>query len=241
MSSREIANISGKNHKDVMRAIRTMEPAWESVTGRKFALSEFKDASGRKLPMYELTKRECLYVATKFNDEARAKLILRWEYLETNNVNHIDQLTTAIIALTETVTAISNSLNERITRLENQTAPEPATLTINRPAVTGVYLDARNQEYDFVKINHNSVRRIIIDEVVYYSINDFCHATGSYTNAGQIARKLNRQRPIALKIWLFGNTHPAWFTTKNGLKLMVSGSRNLKNDNSIKLELRRVM
>ena len=32
--------------------------------------------------MYELTETECLYVATKFNDEARARLILRWEELE---------------------------------------------------------------------------------------------------------------------------------------------------------------
>ncbi|NDV93478.1 hypothetical protein D0T84_00910 [Dysgonomonas sp. 521] len=32
--------------------------------------------------MYELSKTESLYVATKFNDEARAKLILRWEELE---------------------------------------------------------------------------------------------------------------------------------------------------------------
>jgi hypothetical protein len=35
--------------------------------------------------MYELSKTECLYIATKFNDEARAKLILRWEQLETDN------------------------------------------------------------------------------------------------------------------------------------------------------------
>lgn len=29
-----------------------------------------------------LDKTECLYIATKFNDEARAKLVLRWEELE---------------------------------------------------------------------------------------------------------------------------------------------------------------
>jgi anti-repressor protein len=33
-------------------------------------------------PCFELTKIECLYIATKFNDEARAKLVLRWEELE---------------------------------------------------------------------------------------------------------------------------------------------------------------
>ena len=33
-----------------------------------------------------LTKTECLYIATKFNDEARAKLVLRWEELEMADV-----------------------------------------------------------------------------------------------------------------------------------------------------------
>ena len=82
MTSLEIAAITGKQHKDVMRAIRNMEPAWEKVNGRKFALVEYRDAKGETRPCYSLTKTECLYVATKFNDEARAKLVLRWEKLE---------------------------------------------------------------------------------------------------------------------------------------------------------------
>lgn len=82
MSSLEIAELSGKMHNDVLKSIRTMEPAWEKVTEGKFSLSEYSDRSGRKLPMYELNKRECLYIATKFNDEARARLIVRWEELE---------------------------------------------------------------------------------------------------------------------------------------------------------------
>lgn len=83
MSSLQIADVTGMRHADVMRAVRNMEPAWQKVTERKFALSEYKDSTGRTLPCYSLTKTECLYVATKFNDEARAKLILRWEELET--------------------------------------------------------------------------------------------------------------------------------------------------------------
>lgn len=82
MTSREIADITGKNHKEILRSIRNMERGWEKVTQRKFALSEYTDSTGRRLPQYELTKTECLYIATKFNDEARAKLIIRWEALE---------------------------------------------------------------------------------------------------------------------------------------------------------------
>lgn len=86
MSSIEIAELTGKMHKDVMKAIRVMEPAWEKVQGRKFALSfiirDLPNGGRKEAPCYELSKIECLYIATKFNDEARAKLVLRWEQLE---------------------------------------------------------------------------------------------------------------------------------------------------------------
>lgn len=82
MTSLEIAEVTGRNHKDVMRSIREMEEAWVKVNGRKFALVEYKDAKGEMRPCYSLGKTECLYIATKFNDEARAKLVLRWEELE---------------------------------------------------------------------------------------------------------------------------------------------------------------
>ena len=55
MTSLEIAELTGKQHKNIM-------------------------------PCYQLTKTECLYIATKFNDEARAKLVLRWEELEMADV-----------------------------------------------------------------------------------------------------------------------------------------------------------
>ena len=83
MTSLEIAELTGKQHKNVMQAIRNMEPGWEKVAGLKFQLGSYKDANGQLRPCYQLTKTECLYIATKFNDEARAKLVLRWEELET--------------------------------------------------------------------------------------------------------------------------------------------------------------
>ena len=74
---RDMAELTGKQHKNIMQAIRNMEPAWEKVTQGNFSLSTYQDATGRTLPCYVLTKTECLYIATKFNDEARAKLVLR--------------------------------------------------------------------------------------------------------------------------------------------------------------------
>lgn len=82
MSSLEIAKLTGKDHAHIMRDIRNMEPAWEKISQTKFGLASYNDAQGKQRPCYYLTKTECLYVATKFNDEARAKLVLRWEELE---------------------------------------------------------------------------------------------------------------------------------------------------------------
>ena len=86
MSSREIADLTGKPHADLMKAIRAMEDAWVNVGQGNFSLAKYTDEQGKQRPMYNLSKTECLYIATKFNDDARARLIIRWEALERNNV-----------------------------------------------------------------------------------------------------------------------------------------------------------
>lgn len=86
MSSLEIAELTGKTHDYILKAIRKMEPAWEKVSGGKFdcsfILNELQNGGSKRQPCYILSKTECLYIATKFNDEARAKLVIRWEQLE---------------------------------------------------------------------------------------------------------------------------------------------------------------
>jgi len=81
MTSLEIAEVTGKPHNDVMKAIRKMEPAWVRICQGKFSLTsrmvQQPNGGTREVPCYSLTKTKCLYVATKINDEARAKLVLR--------------------------------------------------------------------------------------------------------------------------------------------------------------------
>ncbi len=77
-ASLEIAELTGKQHKHVMEAIRKMEPAWKKVAESNFRLGSYKDANGQMRPCYQLTKTECLDIATKFNDEARTRMLLRW-------------------------------------------------------------------------------------------------------------------------------------------------------------------
>lgn len=91
MTSLEIAAITGKPHKDVLKAIRKMESAWEQECGGNFSLTSEKvdmpQGGVRLIPVFSLTKAECLYVATKFNDAARARLVLRWQQLEKERIS----------------------------------------------------------------------------------------------------------------------------------------------------------
>ena len=90
MTSLEIAAVTGKPHGDVLKAIRKMEKAWEQECGGNFSLTSEKvdmpQGGVRLIPVFSLTKAECLYVATKFNDAARARLVLRWQQLEKERI-----------------------------------------------------------------------------------------------------------------------------------------------------------
>ena len=126
MTSLEIAELTGKQHKDVMKAIRNMEPAWVKVNGRKFALVEYQDKKGELRPCYQLTKTECLYIATKFNDEARAKLVLRWQQLELAEQKRRQQL--CLPEPKEILRLADNIIGEGL-RMLNEEAEDTLTAT----------------------------------------------------------------------------------------------------------------
>ena len=133
MTSIEIAEVTGKQHKNVMQAIRNMEPAWEKVNGLKFQLVEYRDKKGELRPCYSLTKTECLYIATKFNDEARAKLVLllRWEQLERERINAEVRMPMPVHCLPteKAMIAAVDDIRQDLISLENMDARPCYTIT----------------------------------------------------------------------------------------------------------------
>lgn len=80
MSSREIAERTGKRHADVMRDIRSMLEQL-GATERSFA-SSYTDSTGRSLPCFNLPKRECIILVTGYSIPMRAAVVDRWAELE---------------------------------------------------------------------------------------------------------------------------------------------------------------
>ncbi|WP_062018219.1 phage antirepressor KilAC domain-containing protein [Gluconobacter japonicus] len=80
MSSREIAELTGKRHSDVMRDIRSMlEQVGEGE--RKFA-STYNDAQGKLRECYNLPKDLTITLVAGYRSDLRLKIVRRWMELE---------------------------------------------------------------------------------------------------------------------------------------------------------------
>ena len=78
MTSLEVAEITGKEHKSVLRDIRDEIEKLESqriFTEHIFVPSEYQDRTGRTLPMYVLTREGVLQLAARYDAVVRFKLI----------------------------------------------------------------------------------------------------------------------------------------------------------------------
>lgn len=71
-SSLAIANFFSKRHDDVLKKIRTLDCS-ASFTARNFAVSEYTDCSGRKLPCYHITRDGFAFLAMGFTGKRAAQ------------------------------------------------------------------------------------------------------------------------------------------------------------------------
>jgi Rha family phage regulatory protein len=88
MTSLQIAEVTGKRHADVMRDIRNI--LGQGVNERNFALVEYRDKKGESRPMYELTPKGCLILASGYDVVLREKIIDKLEeYQQRESANMI--------------------------------------------------------------------------------------------------------------------------------------------------------
>lgn len=82
ISSLEIAEITGKEHKNIMRDIRNMLEQIDNEGKLNFELSSYVSEQGKELPCYAMTKKGSLCLASGYDANLRMKIINRWEELE---------------------------------------------------------------------------------------------------------------------------------------------------------------
>ena len=84
MSSVEIAELTGKQHSNVLRDIRVIidDLKDSSNSSSQFESSTYKDANGIDRPCFLLNKVAAFVLVTGYSSELRDAVISRWQFLE---------------------------------------------------------------------------------------------------------------------------------------------------------------
>ena len=94
-TSLAIAEIFGKTHKDVLRAIRNLDCSAD-FNGRNFAPVDYIDPKGEKRPMYEITRDGMVYLVMGFTGPLAARF--KVAYIDAFNALDEEARTLAAIA-----------------------------------------------------------------------------------------------------------------------------------------------
>jgi len=86
MTSLRISEISGIDHKEVLRRLKRLEPA--SVEGGlgKFAPSSYRNKQNKVQPMLVLDEDQTMFIVTAFDHTTRARIIKEWSALKKEKV-----------------------------------------------------------------------------------------------------------------------------------------------------------
>ncbi|MCU8032742.1 MULTISPECIES: Rha family transcriptional regulator [unclassified Shewanella] len=94
-TSIKIAEAFGKRHDDVLRKLKSLDCSAD-FTDRNFTASEYRDSTGRKLPMWEITKDGFMFLVMGFTGKKAAAI--KEAYIERFNAmaQRLQQLSASI-------------------------------------------------------------------------------------------------------------------------------------------------
>lgn len=158
-TSRIIADLYGKQHKNILRAIENLECS-EAFTQLNFEPSEYVDSTGRTLKEYTITRAGAMYLVCKFTGEKAARatemIIQAFEYYE--NVAKNMQVT--LPPNLQPIQQMLNVLAEQNRQIETNTAHlKLVTDSVSKGSLTeeqvSQVIEAINDRIRYLRIEGN--------------------------------------------------------------------------------------
>lgn len=144
MSSREIAELTGKEHRNVMADTRKMLLELHGEGGMlNFQHTQTNPQNGQSYPVFNLPKRETLILVSGYSIQMRAKIIDRWQELEARPV--IDPIAALsdpatmrglLLTYTEKVLSLESTVAEQAPKVEafDRISASPDAVTVTQAA-----------------------------------------------------------------------------------------------------------
>lgn len=149
MTSLEIAEVTSKQHAHVMRDIRSLLS--QGVSASNFGLGSYTDANGQKRPLFNLTPKGCLILASGYDAVLRERIINRLEYLE-NEKKAIRTPQTYLEALEALVASEKEKEQLRIESEQQQKQIEQKDAKITKLQPKADFADCIMQSNDCISV-----------------------------------------------------------------------------------------
>ena len=181
MSSRDIADLTGKRHDHVMADIGKMIE-WLGDTCPDFS-GELPDTYGRPQKVYFLPKRETLILVSGYNIDLRAKIIDRWQELESQQKPKLPQ------------TYAEALLEAGRLALENEKQAEQLRLAAPKVEFVEKYIDSSTGSLGFrkvaklLKVNEKAFREFLNKEKIMYKLGGDWVPYQNHIDAGRFEIK----------------------------------------------------
>ena len=184
MSSREISELTGKNHQHVLRDCDVLNENYEKLSLSKIGQSVYVAENGQSYREYLLTKMQCFDLLTGYRVDLRIKVNRRWEELEKSKIS-LDSITRKDLAkmlleseeekekLQLTIAAQTKELKESATKVEyyDKVLESKGYLTVNMIAAE-------------LGISHVKLNKLLCDWGVQYKQTDTYFLTSRYRDKG---------------------------------------------------------
>lgn len=155
MSSREIAELTGKRHDNVVVDIRKMLVELHGESNLLSFQGIYTDSRGRRYQEFQLPKRETLVLVSGYSVQMRAKIIDRWQELEakpqTTALSDPAALRGLLLNYTEQVIALENKVQEQAPKVAVHDALVEANNGQEMSEVAKVLGSGRGRLYNFLR------------------------------------------------------------------------------------------
>lgn len=179
MSSREIADLVDARHNDV---VSTIERLFSKDLLRSSRITRREATGGRPIEVYDLCERDTHLVVAGYSDEHRARVIDRWQELESKQAQSLPSSFAEALRLAA----------DQAERIEQQAAQ----LAIAAPKVEFVdrYVEntgtmAFRQVAKLLKANERHLRQLLINGHVMYRLNGVMTPYQNHIDAGRFEVK----------------------------------------------------
>ncbi len=181
MSSREIAELTGKEHRNVMRDIRAMLVELHGEGGvLSFEQTHTNPQNGQPYPVFVLPKRETLILVSGYSVELRARIVDRWQELEAQQAPAIPKSFSEALRL---AAAQAERIEAQQQLIEQQ---RPAVEFVGR-YVESTGLKGFREVAKLLQANEARFREFLTDAKVMYRLGGEWMAYQQHIDAGRFS------------------------------------------------------